>query len=160
MQGLVTLLERDGFEAVRSYIASGNVVFRSARGGAREHAGRIGARVLGRYGFEPQVLVVSVRELARAVAANPFPDAERDPRAVHLFFLSAPPRDPDVAALHRLALNGDAFALSGRVFYLHTPAGFAVSKLAKRAERLLGVAATARNWRTVTTLLAMARAAA
>jgi len=43
------------------------------------------------------------------------------------------------------------------VLYLHTPDGFGSSKLAARAERLLGVDATARNWRTVTTLVEMAR---
>jgi uncharacterized protein (DUF1697 family) len=48
--------------------------------------------------------------------------------------------------------------LKGRVFYVHTPGGFGASALARRAERLLGVEATARNWRTVTTLLRMATA--
>ena len=47
--------------------------------------------------------------------------------------------------------------LKGKVFYLYTPAGFGISKLAARAERLLGIEATARNWRTVTTLLDMAK---
>jgi len=46
------------------------------------------------------------------------------------------------------------------VFYLHTPDGFGTSKLAARAERLLGVATTARNWRTVTALREMAPAEA
>jgi uncharacterized protein (DUF1697 family) len=49
--------------------------------------------------------------------------------------------------------------LTKAVFYIHTPDGFGTSKLAGRVEQMLGVKATARNWRTVTTLLEMAQAA-
>jgi hypothetical protein len=41
---------------------------------------------------------------------------------------------------------------------VHTPDGFGVSKLAARIEKLLGVPATARNWRTVNKMLALAAA--
>jgi uncharacterized protein (DUF1697 family) len=44
------------------------------------------------------------------------------------------------------------------VFYLYTPDGFGTSKLAAQAGKLLGVTGTARNWRTVTTLLRLAQA--
>jgi uncharacterized protein (DUF1697 family) len=54
--------------------------------------------------------------------------------------------------------QSERFVLKGRVFYLHTPDGFGRSSLAGRIERFLGVPSTARNWRTVTTLLEMARA--
>ncbi len=160
MKELVTLLEHDGFEQVRSYVQSGNLVFRAARGGARAHADRVQRCVSERYGFAPEVLVLSGRALARAVAANPFAAAARAPQAVHLLFLAAAPRAPDLAALRALATHGDRFALTGKLCYLHTPRGLGVSKLAARAERLLGVAATARNWRTVTALLGMLRDAA
>jgi uncharacterized protein (DUF1697 family) len=157
MKDLVALLERDGFEGVRSYIQSGNVVLRSSKGSATALARRIADLVRRSHGFAPQVFLLSAPELERAVAANPFPDAAADPKALHLFFLSEAPRAPDVESLHRLKTGKEVFALAARVFYLHTPDGFGVSKLAARAERLLGVDATARNWRTVQTLLAMVR---
>ena len=69
-----------------------------------------------------------------------------------------PARKPDLKSLEALKTHTERFVLKGRIFYLHTPNGFGTSKLAKRAERLLGVDATARNWRTVKTLLAMAKA--
>jgi uncharacterized protein (DUF1697 family) len=56
-----------------------------------------------------------------------------------------------------LAAGREAFALKGRFFYLHTPDGFADSKLRSRVERFIGVDATARNWRTVTALNALAQ---
>ena len=47
------------------------------------------------------------------------------------------------------------FELKGGIFLSSSPDRFGTSKLAARAEKLLGVAATARNWRTVSTLLEM-----
>jgi uncharacterized protein (DUF1697 family) len=156
MQDLVTLCERAGFKGVQSYIQSGNVVFRSPKGPPSTLARRIGGLILKNHGFEPKVLVLSVRELESAVAANPFREAEGDPGALHLFFLSETPRAPDIDSLSQLQTSTERFALKAKVFYLHTPDGFGISKLAKRAERLIGVDATARNWRTVNRVLQLA----
>jgi uncharacterized protein (DUF1697 family) len=90
------------------------------------------------------------------VAGNPFPRAVADPGRLHLFFLAATPKHPDLESLETLRARSERFELKGPIFYLHTPDGFGTSRLAGRAERLLGVEATARNWRTVTTLLEMA----
>ena len=157
MRDLVARLADDGLTDVRSYLQSGNLVLRTAGGGARDLGSRVRAVVRAGYGFEPRVLVLGVPELARAINANPFPAAVDDAKAVHLYFLGETPKAPDLAALERLRAGREAFALAGKVFYLHAPDGFADSKLAARAERFLGVDATARNWRTATTLLALAR---
>ena len=57
-----------------------------------------------------------------------------------------------------LKARDEAFELLGDVFYLHAPSGVGRSKLAARIEKLLGVPATGRNWRTATTPLDMAEA--
>jgi uncharacterized protein (DUF1697 family) len=106
------------------------------------------------------VLVLTLAELERAAAANPFPEGADDPRRLHLFFLAERPARPDLKSLEAARAASERFALEGRVFYLHTPDGFGTSKLAARVERLLGVEATARNWRTVTAILEMAMAPA
>ena len=88
----------------------------------------------------------------------PFPQAAENPTSLHLFFLDAPPKNPDVASLEALKTGTEAFVLQGRVFYLYAPEGIGRSKLAERAGRFLGVeSATARNWRTVTTLIEMSK---
>ena len=61
----------------------------------------------------------------------------------------------------RLPMNAikhetEEFVLAGKVCYLYTPVSFGISKLGERYERLLGVAATARNWNTVTKMIEMA----
>jgi uncharacterized protein (DUF1697 family) len=155
MKDLAAILERGSFSSVRTYIQSGNVVFRSAHGTARSLAAEIGALILKRAGFEPKVVVLSPRELAAAVRANPFPQADQDHKSLHLFFLSARPRRPDLDSLVRLKRGREGFALEGKVFYLFTPHGFPQCELHDKVERFLGVHATARNWRTAKQLLAM-----
>lgn len=159
MKDLAETFERGGFRSVRTYIQSGNVVFQSGAGSARNLATRIGALVLERSGFEPQVIVLSVGELAAAVRRNPFPQADRDHKALHLFFLSAKPSSPDLDSLTRLKKGREGFALQGKVFYLYAPHGFPQCALHDRVERFLGVQATARNWRTANELLSMSETA-
>jgi uncharacterized protein (DUF1697 family) len=155
MKDLAAIFERGGFESVRTYIQSGNVVFESARGSARTLADEIGQLVLEKSGFRPHVIVLSVAELARAVRGNPFPQADADHKSLHLFFLSKRPPRPDLGSLVRLKAGREAFELEGAVFYLYTPHGFPQCALHDKVERFLGVEATARNWRTANRLLSM-----
>ena len=159
MADLARLMEANGCAGVRTYIQSGNAVFRSSSSDAERLAKKIAGAIAKLRGFEPRVLVLAAAELERAAAANPFPEAAREPKTVHLFFLAAKPAKPDLKAIEELRTKTERFALKGRVFYMHTPDGLGKSKLATRAERLLGVEATARNWNTVMALLEMVSAA-
>lgn len=156
MKELKLLLERTGCVDVQTYIQSGNVIFRSVVADAPRLAKQLAAAVSRSHGFEPRVVALTHAELERAAAGNPFPEAGDNPKSVHLFFLAERPKKPDLKSLEALKTKTERFALKGKVFYVHTPDGFGKSRLAAGAERLLGVDATARNWRTVTTLLEMA----
>jgi uncharacterized protein (DUF1697 family) len=158
MASLRELLEGHGCAGVRTYIQSGNAVFRSRRT-AGWIAKQLTAAVGTRHGFEPRTLVLTLAELEQAAAGNPFPEADRHPHTLHLFFLADTPARPDIASLDAIRTRTERFVLTPRVFYLLTPDGFGRSKLAARVERALGVEATARNWRTVQTLLDLARSA-
>ncbi len=59
--------------------------------------------------------------------------------------------------LDSIKSRSESYTLIGKAFYFHAPDGIGRSKLAARAEKLLGVDATARNWRTVSKLIAMAK---
>jgi uncharacterized protein (DUF1697 family) len=153
MRDLKLALEKDGCVDVQTYIQSGNVIFGSAISDSKRLARRLAVCVSRSYGFEPRVLVLTHSELEKAAAGNPYPQAEENPKSLHLFFLVDRPKKPDLKSLDSLKTQTEAFVLKDRILYLNTPDGFGRSKLAARAERLLGVEATARNWRTVTTLL-------
>ena len=156
MADLVAILKRAGYRSVRSYIQSGNIVFQSGKGTARSLGTQIAQSILDRFGFKPSVMVLNQKELADAVHNNPFQQANEDPKSLHLCFLASSPVNPDLEALTRLKAGKEAFALKGKVFYLHTPDGYGNSKLAARVEHCLGVDATCRNWRTAKQLLEMA----
>jgi uncharacterized protein (DUF1697 family) len=156
MEDLVATLEYTGARDVATYIQSGNAVFRSEEKDASFLSDRIRAAIEERHGFEPQVLVLGSEELERAVRSNPFPEAESDLRTLHLYFMAASPERPDLDGLEEIQGKRERFFLGEGVFFLHAPDGIGRSRLAANAERLLGVPATARNWRTVRKVMEMA----
>lgn len=156
MKELVALMQKSGCVDVHTYIQSGNVVFRSPLTKAAEVEALLAGIVAKRHGFEPRVMALTRAELEKAAAGNPFPRADANPKSLHLFFLAERPGKPALEQMEALKAKSESYLLAGKVLYLHTPDGFGKSKLAERVERLLGVDATARNWRTVTTLVAMA----
>lgn len=155
MKDLKAILETLGAENVKTYIQSGNAVFSHDAASAAGLADRISAAVRKKHGFRPQVFLRSAADLAKAIMENPFPNAEKDPKSLHIFFLESAPESPDLKALESWKTGSERFALKGPLFYLHAPDGIARSKLANSAGKALGVAATARNWRTVTKLMEM-----
>jgi uncharacterized protein (DUF1697 family) len=157
MKALVGILEENGYTGIQTHIQSGNVIFQSTSAKSKMFARIVGAAIADRYGFQPGIVVLSAQELKKASAANPFPKAEAESKFLHLYFLNKGPKAPDLEALNRLKSDSESFRLIGNVFYLHAPDGIGRSKLAARAEKLLGVEATARNWNTVTRLLEMTR---
>lgn len=158
MKDLVALLEELGLEDVRTYIHTGNAVFRAKRAPTAALAETITKRINEQFDFAPHAFILTRDELAAAIAANPFPDAEPEPKSLHLTFLTASPKTPDLDGLRQLARENERFALKGDVFYLHAPDGIGRSKLAERTEKLLGVPGTARNWRSATAILELADA--
>lgn len=160
MRELAAILAQLGAREVRTYIQSGNAVFRCPDGHAADLAARLRAAIGERYGFQPHVLILAPDALARAVAGNPFPDAAADPNTLHLGFLAARPDAADLAKLARLKGASERFHLGDGVFYMHLPEGAGRSKLAAGAEQALGVPMTGRNWKTVCKLLDLAGIAA
>jgi len=156
MKELVVILEGMGVGKIKTYIQSGNAVFQSAEKNLSQFSKRLTAEIKKRRGFEPHVIIVALEALEKAMAANPFPEAEADPSSLHLGFLDSIPRNPDLRKLYSLRKESESFHLSERVFYLHAPEGVGRSKLAASAEKLLGVPMTDRNWRTVCKIKEMA----
>ncbi len=156
MQDLTGMLKGIGCNCVKTYIQSGNVIFSKSGSKEPQLAKLIGKTVLSTHGFEPKVHLLKVGELRRAVTSNPFSDAEKDPKSLHLFFLAEKPKSFKPEALDQIKAESENYSLIENIFYLHAPDGIARSKLASRAEKLLEVDATARNWRTVSKLVELA----
>jgi uncharacterized protein (DUF1697 family) len=156
MKELVAILEGTGARNIKTYIQSGNAVFQSAEKNPSRLPKKLAAEIKKRHGFEPYILIFELDAIKRAIAENPFPEAEADPSSLHLGFLASRPKSPNLERLSSLKKESERFHLSDGVFYLHAPEGVGRSKLAASAEKLLGVPMTDRNWRTVCKVMEMA----
>jgi uncharacterized protein (DUF1697 family) len=154
-----------GHADVATYIQSGNVLFSSDQADTAKLAAGLERAIAQTLGVAAGVAVLTRDELAQVVADNPYA-GEPNPRFVHVVFL---PGEPDQGMATRLAEaeqqaaqkgSRDTVRLVGRAVFLHTPDGFGRSELAKLLSRGGGPmsargAGTARNWSTVTKLLAL-----
>ena len=156
MAHLRSTLAELGLADVRTYIQSGNVVFRSRHRSATAVRRLILDAIEAEHGLQPEAVLLRPTDVLEAIDANPFTDAMIDPGRLYVFFLTARPEAPDLYALRQLRCGAERFELAGDVLFLHAPEGLARSKLGANLEKKLGVAATARNWRTVNKLAEMA----
>lgn len=157
MKDLVRILEGLGCEEVKTYIQSGNAVFRAKENQIKKISEKLGSKILGSHGFNPKVLLLGATELEDAIKNNPFKTIEG--KTLHFFFLESNPVKPNLDELANVKSNSEEFTLDKRIFYLHAPDGVGRSKLAAKVEQALGVPVTARNWNTVSKLIEMAKQA-
>ena len=147
MSDLKAMCEDLGFAAVRTFIASGNVVFTSRKSEAAIKTAL--EKQLAAYAGKPVgVLVRSGAEMAQVLADNPFPQAAPN-RTVALFLDRAPPADT-LATLR--GQRDEQVRLGRREIYIHYGEGMAKSKLVIPAAKT----GTARNINTVAALAKMA----
>lgn len=110
MEQLVEMLNEIGIPGAVTYIQSGNVAVRCSRQQATSLGRRLKEVMRRRLEFEPAVLVLRIQEVEHAIAANPFREAARDPKTLHLWFLSSEPADPDLDGLDRLKSPAERFS--------------------------------------------------
>ena len=148
MADLKALCNALGFISVRTYIASGNVVFES-----KVSAGKVKTLLEGKleaYAGKPVgVMIRSAAEMAAVLTNNPFPNAASN-RTVAIF-LDKPPSADALASV--VGHRDEKIALGVREIYVHYGDGMATSKLRIPAAK----SGTARNMNTVAKLAAMAR---
>lgn len=147
MSDLKVLCEELGFGAVRTFIASGNVVFTSLKSEAAVMAA-LEKRLQAYAGKPVGVLVRTAAEMARVLSDHPFPKAAPN-RTMALFLDRAPPADT-LAGIR--GQRDEQIRLGRREIYIHYGEGMAKSKLVIPAAKT----GTARNMNTVSTLARMA----
>lgn len=156
MDELKDILKALGLEDVKTYIQSGNIVCRCKKKNASALAKDISKAIEEEKGFAPHAYVLSLQELEKVANDNPFKAGESDSKSLHLSFLDSAPANPDLKSLGAIKSKTEQFKLVRNVFYLYAPDGIGRSKLAGQVEKLLGVSATGRNWRTVTKMIELA----
>ena len=153
MQQLRGSFEALGYTGVTTYIQTGNVLFST---GSRSQAAVVSAieeRLAEDFGDSPAVIVRTVPELRRVGTASPYAKAGADPSRHHVTFLATAPAPAALGSLTLPPSGRDELVVDGREVYVHTPDGYATTKLTGTfLERRLGVVSTTRNWNTVTKL--------
>ena len=160
MKELAALFVDAGCDDVRTYIQSGNVVFRTGPPAGEEISAIISASILSRFGYRVPVITRTAREFQGIVRANPFVEAGAEADKLHVMFLAELPDGAQVEALDPDRSPGDEFAVLGCEVYLHCPNGVARTKLTNSYfDSRLSTTSTTRNWRTVQRLLELATGA-
>ena len=161
MADLRQLTEALGHTEVATYIQSGNVLFTSPHTDCGRLADAFEEAIARSLAVRSVVVVLSRDDLARVVTDNPFRD-EANPRCLHAVFRRLDLTPEAIAAVEaaqqraRAKGSRDVAVPIGRALFLHTPDGVGRSELAAQLARP-GVPAdgTARNWATVTRLMAL-----
>jgi uncharacterized protein (DUF1697 family) len=147
MSDLKDICEELGFGAIRTFIASGNVVFTSRKSEAAIKAA-LEKRLEAYAGKPVGVLVRTGAEMAGILADNPFPKAA--PNRTMAVFLDRAPSADILAGIR--GQRDEQIELGRREVYIHYGEGMAASKLVIPAAKT----GTARNMNTVATLARMA----
>ena len=157
MSALTEVFERAGCEDVRTYIQSGNVIFRAPRELARQIPAVVAEAIRERVGVAVPVVVRSGAQLRSIVAGNPLAD-DGDLSKVHVVFLADRPSRRLLASLDPDRSPPDRFVAKGSEVYLECPNGIARTRLTNAYfDAKLATVSTVRNWNTVTKLLQLAR---
>ena len=151
MPELREIVEVLGHTEVETYLQSGNVVFRPAKGTRGDLEPALEQAIAKTTGHEVPVVVRTGKELARIVAANPYP--VDDPTRVVVAFLGEPVEISGLGLGDLGSYAPDDLTQVGRELFVSVPNGQARSKLMEAlTKRRLPTVVTVRNWRTVVAL--------
>lgn len=149
MADLRDLARSLGFEDVKTYIQSGNLIFWT-EDEVDLWVGRLETAITDQFGFEAPVMARDAETFASIASSHPFSENEKDDRLLVVAFLDREPETYPTDALPRADFVPDRYAYSDREIYLHYAEGSGRSRLTNDViERRLGVRSTMRNWRTI-----------
>jgi uncharacterized protein (DUF1697 family) len=156
MAELRLLAEELGLEKVRTYIQSGNLLFR-ASGSAASLETRLEGAIMERFGLEVPVIIRSAEQWRVLREQNPFREAaEKEPNRLMLLISKKTPATDAAPALQDRARDGELIEQAGEALWIHFPSGAGTSRLSPSLiDRLAGSPTTARNYRTVVKLQQM-----
>jgi uncharacterized protein (DUF1697 family) len=155
MKKLAEIFAEAGCRDVKTYIQSGNVIFRAAN--TSRVLAQIGRALSARFRFDVPIVTRTAAELRDVTESNPFLRAGRDAAKLYVVFLADEPEKSRIAALDPARSSPDEFTVRGREIYLYCPHGLGRTKLSNQYfDAKLVTTSTVRNWRTVLKLLDMA----
>ena len=158
MTELTKSMEAAGYQSVKTYIQSGNIVFKTDQANEKSIAQDISALILRDFDATVPTLVITGEYLKLVIDNNPFTTREGiDLTKLHITFLADIPEKERVGVIDSQKYFPDEFLISGEAIYLFCPNGYGTTKLSNNFfESKFKLIATTRNWATVNKLANMA----
>ena len=142
----------------RTYVQSGNVIFKTKERNLVALAKKIQDGIERSFGFRPAVILRTTSELRDVIGRNPF--AKRrgiEPRRLLVTFLASDPGAEARELIHKMKTDPEEVRIDGRELYAYFPNGMARPKLSwARIESILKTPGTGRNWNSVMNMLELA----
>ena len=149
MKELIELLEENGFNNVKTYIQSGNVVFRNDHSSSIDISETISALIDQQFGFMPDIIVLEKAAFDLALNNNPY--TANEGKTSHFYFCKTAV-NINTEKIEKYHSESEEYQLIDNVFYLYAPNGIGTSKLVANIEVCLGTQTTGRNLNTVNKL--------
>src|SRR5712692_9454840 len=158
MDALRALYESMKLRDARTYVQSGNVIFRTDERDMARLAKRIEDGIERKFGFQSDVILRTAAEMREVIARNPF--AKRrgiEPGKLLVSFLASEPGEEARERLRQMKCDPEELRIERRELYIYFPNGMGRSKLQwARLDKILKTPGTGRNWNSVTRMLEMA----
>lgn len=158
METLREVCSEQGFENVKTYINSGNVIFETDNSDSQKLALKIEKAIEKEFSLSIKVIVRSIAEIEEIVKNNPFDGQFENDKDLHVFFL-----DEEMPSEKRELLlsnnnENEQFAVQNREIFCLLRVSVLDSLMGKDyIGKKLKVLATARNWRTVNKILELSK---
>ena len=155
MKELAAMYQAAGLENVRTYIQSGNVIFKHTESQVQELQQTIESAISAYFKFDVSVIIRNIEEIKNILVNNPFlNEGNLDPTNLYLALLQAAPSQDSFASLSNDISTNDRFSISGKEIYIFCPEGFGNTKFNNQFfEKKLKTPSTIRNWRTMQEML-------
>lgn len=146
------------FQKVKTYIQSGNIVFRAAKMSDAALAKKFGDAIVRDFGFSAGAITRTSEEMGRIIERNPLlKEKDIDESKLHVVFLLEKPAPASLKKLQDLTLPPDRVRSLNREIYFYFPNGVSGSSLWKYPlDKVITVTGTMRNWNTVKKIYEMA----
>ncbi len=160
MDKLRLMYENMGFKNVRTYLQSGNVIFRCPETDAAGLGRNISKQINTIFGYHVPVHVLHYEDLKKIIEKNSFiKDTSKDPSFLHITFPFGVVKSNKEAEIINAKSESEDFFITGQAIYLYCPDGYGKTILSNNFfEKILGVICTTRKWKSVIELLKIAGA--
>jgi uncharacterized protein (DUF1697 family) len=157
MSDLKSLFENLGFKDIRTYIQSGNVIFKSSASAVKKLELKIETAIKNYFGFDVPVLIITPTELEKVIKQNSFLKKKKDTGKMYVTFLADVPSKENVSKFKKVDFSPEEYSINGKNIYLFFPNGYGRAKINNTFfENKLKVLATTRNWKTINKLFEIA----